>query len=437
MDSFTEGTNLPISNREIDVSGAVRFAFVLGMLSLLLVALGADIGANALVRHAGSAALNGRALLLGSGFICSGTLIRPIVLRLSIWIATTLVAGLCVACLWVALVSTFTGTIIGVLSLALSLIVLGSCAWRIDAYAVLSAIVHDRRSRWNSSYGSFLIHHLRQGGLETFRFIACWMAVVVGLVLWLIFGPEGNGNELVFLGWVALARYCYGRFTAGITRGIRIDEGHEPATYNLYLRSFFDDDMEMLWPGILGLARIAFQSSRFTEVIASIVWPYGPLVGVANSRSAISSGIVPTYFADRDWETQVQRLLRGSTYVLLVVSFTSNLIREFRRIIDAPERWKTLLVVPPESDKDTLQRWRDMTAGTRLAGITADLVVRTMVVRFLRPAGTVFVTARQRTTFSYRIALRVGLLSAPLLEELLGASDAHLSAGGSAAGGRS
>jgi hypothetical protein len=402
----------------LDVSGAVRMSLQLNVLRLLLIALGVDLIAIHGPYYQGHIAHNNPAwALAGVAFVVAGSMIHFFV-RASLWRSRILLVGLCSACLWAVLDASAWARFLCVVCFIASMIALSGVSRETCGRAILAEILDDRASRWNSPYSWFLVRHIKQGGILAVTYAGLWLGVIASFFFWWLGPiPSSNYDPLLWFGFAGAARYCYGRFTAQLTSGVRLDEGHLPDIYNLYLRSFVDDDLEMQL-GSFSVIRL-FASERFTEVVARIVWRYGPLVSVANSRSPLQAGILPTYFADTDWLVQVETLIRRANHALLVVSFTSSLVEEFRWVITSEARWKTLLVVPPEAPDQVLQRWRDMTADTMLAGIPANHVARTILVRTSRSLGVVLVCAGRRSTSSYRIALRVGLLSQPSFDAMM------------------
>ena len=298
---------------------------------------------------------------------------------------------------------------------------LGLIAWSLylltgtSAVIILSAVGRDTASRRDSSYIWFLLRNLTRGGWRALFWAVSWVVVVVGFLVCFSSHDWGDGGDLIAFGFFALGRRCYAEMTTAITQGMQIEHGEIPSIFSLYLRSFFDDDTELDWE-LITLARTAFTSARFTEIIARAAWRYGPIVSAANPRNILKTGTLPTYFPDAEWQSSVKQLVGKAKHVLLVISFTSGLIEEFRTILLGSAKWKTVFVFPAEPPRLLFERWNDMTAGTELAASRVDVVCLTLVARFFRESSVVFVTALRRNHLSYKIAVEVGMLPLPLLE---------------------
>jgi TPR repeat protein len=195
--------------------------------------------------------------------------------------------------------------------------------------------------------------------------------------------------------------------------------------FTLYLRSFGDDDIEVLRDSLFFRIWMTdpwfdvFRKVRFEQVITAAVWPFGKCIALDRPGETLPQlGALRIGPSTEDWQLRIRNLISRSTGVLMSVGFTSGLKWEFQRLEESGDLDKVSLVLLQDSIQSSLSTWRDFVAHSPLLLSCPDEVLaRSLAVRF-RPDDhkPVFLIAERASVAAYDLALNACWLP---FEELL------------------
>lgn len=120
----------------------------------------------------------------------------------------------------------------------------------------------------------------------------------------------------------------------------------------LVLRQFGDDFLES--------GRMSFGGApTFEHFVAGELTRIGPVVAIGRPGERLQPlGASRDYLADSDWQTAVTTTIGDAALVVFVLGDSENLLWEFRKTIETHGKKRTLIVVPPLTDRDALaRRW--------------------------------------------------------------------------------
>jgi hypothetical protein len=181
----------------------------------------------------------------------------------------------------------------------------------------------------------------------------------------------------------------------------------------LYLRSFFDDQIQVLKDGLRYRVWLtdplvsALRFVRFEEIVADAVWPFGPLTGLSRPGEKLPElGAVRVVAEGGDWQASIERLMNESEHIIIMVGLTTGLKWEFQQAEIRSQLPRVVLVVPPENREAIIRTWRNFVSGsTALSSCPEDLPTHALAVRFGAGGAPVFFTADRRSAAAYRLAL--------------------------------
>jgi hypothetical protein len=194
----------------------------------------------------------------------------------------------------------------------------------------------------------------------------------------------------------------------------------------LILRRFRDDFIES--------GKWSFGATpTFEHFVAAELNRVGPVIAIGKPGERLQPlGAARDYLGDADWKTAVGTAIADSALTVFVLGATDSLVWEFRTAVERRGKRRTLILVPPLTDRSELgRRWTRFVAASADilgAGFPADLPDRSvlaicfvgdeavMVVSDERPRSRA-VLVRSRS--DYRLLLR--FFECLLREELLSA----------------
>jgi hypothetical protein len=182
----------------------------------------------------------------------------------------------------------------------------------------------------------------------------------------------------------------------------------------LILRQFGDDFLES--------GRMSFGAApTFEHFVAGELNRIGPVVAIGRPGERLQPlGASRDYLADSDWQRAVTTTIAEAALVVFVLGDSENLLWEFRKTIETRGKKRTLIVVPPLTDRGALsRRWSGFVqASTDLlgAGLPIQLPERSvlaigfagddavMMVNDERPRSRALLV---RSRSDYRLAFRL------------------------------
>lgn len=187
----------------------------------------------------------------------------------------------------------------------------------------------------------------------------------------------------------------------------------------LLLRSFGADELRVKNDRYWGSRFLAIQDqeSRLEEVIVETLYPYGPLIALANPNDRLPPlGAARENVADPAWQQAVERYMLQASRIVLIIGNTPSLRWEVRQIISSGYLEKCLLVFPPSyrSIADArLVNWLPDLAealGLRSEADEVATLSDALVLAGLGPDASVVVMARNSgRTMDYAEALRLAV----------------------------
>lgn len=187
--------------------------------------------------------------------------------------------------------------------------------------------------------------------------------------------------------------------------------------FALYLRSFLDDQVEVLRDGLFFRVWFvdplfnAIRLLRFEEVLVPSVWPFGEVRALGRPGDAmpqIGALRLAPLPSDVQWQELVRSLVANARLILMTVGFTSGLRWEFQQLLRSAELRKLSLVLPPESPEARVSTWRQFSRDCALPfSCPEDVLTRTIAIRFTGYGKLpIFFTARSPSAHAFRLALK-------------------------------
>jgi len=182
----------------------------------------------------------------------------------------------------------------------------------------------------------------------------------------------------------------------------------DPRAPAVLLRSFADDMLKLKPPLLSG--KIVRENS-FEEIITDQLWVRGPVIAIGRPREAIPpAGAARSYFSDAEWQGQAERMVGESQVIAMIVGITEGLGWEVRRVLRLHMLRKLLLIFPPVSAGESVDRWMtflshidDARLVAALEGITARTLMMVSCVDDTHLA--VFSAGERRDPLAYHLAL--------------------------------
>lgn len=227
-------------------------------------------------------------------------------------------------------------------------------------------------------------------------------------------------------GWLLFAlSFLFARLGARYATRKPLEDLSENETFTLYLRSFVDDDVQVLRDNLLFRVWITdpwfdvFRKVRFEQVITAAVWPFCKCLALSRPGESLPQlGALRIGPSAENWQLRIQNLISRAASVLVTVGFTSGLKWEFQRLAESVDLAKVSLVFLPDSIESTLSTWREFASHSPvLLSCPDEVLARSLAVRFHPNDRTpVFLLAERRSAAAYNLALNACWLP---VEELL------------------
>ena len=188
----------------------------------------------------------------------------------------------------------------------------------------------------------------------------------------------------------------------------------------LFLRSFGADEIAVKSDRYWGARFLAMrdQEVRLEEVIAETLYPYGPLVALANPKDRLPPlGAARENVADPDWQQAVDRYMADASRIVLIVGDTPSLRWEARRIVAMGYLEKCLVVFPPSYHTAAGARLTNClpelgeALGFRSTEDEAAALSEALVLAGVGRADAAVITAREKTQMDYAEVLRLSVQS--------------------------
>ncbi len=204
----------------------------------------------------------------------------------------------------------------------------------------------------------FLVTRLRLFGGDRSRWVALAVASVATFVivvaalslLMRAFGLRPASPVAQVATLAAMFVFYMGIRRAKLSaRELRVRDRRPPV---LVLRQFGDDFLES--------GRMSFGGApTFEHFVAGELTRIGPVVAIGRPGERLQPlGASRDYLADSDWQTAVTTTIGDAALVVFVLGDSENVLWEFRKSIETHGKKRTLIVVPPLTDRDALgRRW--------------------------------------------------------------------------------
>jgi len=126
--------------------------------------------------------------------------------------------------------------------------------------------------------------------------------------------------------------------------------GRDPRPPVLILRQFGDDFLES--------GRMSFGGApTFEHFVAGELNRIGPVVAIGRPGERLQPlGASRDYLAGSDWQEAVTTTIAQAALVVFVLGDSENLLWEFRKTIETHGKKRTLIIVPPLTDRVALSR---------------------------------------------------------------------------------
>jgi hypothetical protein len=191
------------------------------------------------------------------------------------------------------------------------------------------------------------------------------------------------------------------------------EEEPDAAEFILYLRSFLDDQAEVLRDGLLFRVWIVdpflsvLRFVRFEEILAKAVWPFGKLLALNRPGEDVPQLGALRIDVTGDWQETIESLVPRAKNLLMTVGFTSGLQWEFRRLAGSMDLTRLTLVIPPAVHESILSTWHQFASNSpQLQSCPDEVVARSLAVRFTPEEGRpIFLTANRPSVAAYQLAL--------------------------------
>jgi len=290
------------------------------------------------------------------------------------------------------------------------------------AVQLLREILRSRGHNLRRSYFVFVLSRMSRSPKSIGLVFCALLVLVIFTVIVNVLPQEVVQNTRMYLGggllstltllWRRARRYAL----AGV-----IDAGSGP--FILFLRSFMDDDLTIgqdnlitqlvmlgnFFPGTLAEANP--RSTRFEELIAETVWPFGKMLAIGRPGEVLPQlGALRISTDNSGWQSMVKSLITRATHVLIAVGISSGIKWEFRQFEDGVSRLNLSLIILPE-EGSVAATWRIFVAEyPELLACPDQDLERSVAVRFDAAGMPVFLCARKKSAEAYRIAVNTCLI---------------------------
>jgi TPR repeat protein len=290
--------------------------------------------------------------------------------------------------------------------------------------ALIEIVAQNRaKNARRSSYRLYVLRHAltRPRAIIWFTVAAVLMGAAVGCIFWTITTEvlDIGGADWLFMpsiGWLllVLSFLCWRVGSQHAMQNIVAKGVSRAEGYTLYLRSFIDDQVQLLRDGLL--FRVWFVDPllnilrfvRFEEMLAKTVWPFGNMLALGRPGDVLPElGALRVAPVSADWQGLVKDLIEKAKYVLMAVGSTSGLRWEFQQLAHSIDLRKLSLVLLPGSKESVVSTWRQFaTASSVLVSCPEETVARTLTVRFSPDHDTVILlTARRPSASAFGLAI--------------------------------
>jgi hypothetical protein len=160
------------------------------------------------------------------------------------------------------------------------------------------------------------------------------------------------------------------------------------------------------------LRLLPFAGYSLEELVSHEAESLGPTVIIGDPGERLPRlGASREYLADKDWKTEVSKLIEETALLIFVLADTENLFWEFQTAITKGRKDRLLLIVPPVRREHELRsRWQhfiETNAKLLGPGISKHLPQEPVIALFFWQGEPVLIISEKRTGWHYVLAIRL------------------------------